>query len=778
MQIRLIIFGFILITATSITGQVPDSVIVDQLLKEGQEAESIIESKEKFQEAYAIASQIGYENGVVQALPILSKLELDEGNTVNSLRYLLEELDLSQKLNGFKKQVLINNQIGDLYKQELLFEEALRYYKNAETITDSVGQMVAPVLLNKIAKCYTELLVPDSAKIYYSQLLAFNEEDELFQLNTLRKIVIAYQKANLPQEALDYNLQIRSLMEKSPDRENDLGFIYNNLGYNYNTVGKFDKAIQWFQEAEDYFKQTNSGLDTLYTNLGITHINLGDTKLGIQYLLKALSFTDGNYGKGKINNILANVYLQTNDFYNAQNHNRIAIKFAEQSNQSQLRSEVYETSANIYSNLYEYEEAIVAFKKHLTIRDSLLVFQQIEQERLLQEKANLEKAEKEIKLLLIRSKIQDLTIEQLELEKASQQLAIDNLTLESAQAEKDLALLQQSEIIKETQLKNQALENKQTKQLLLLARRQLEIQAKEQEVAALTQAEKITQAELAKKEAQLVQEAQRVTLLEQQKEIDQLQLSTQRQAITAATRIGLLLFLVLLLILAGLIYARRTNKKLGQQKLEIEAEQKKSEGLLLNILPVKVAQELKETGVTTPRKYESVSILFSDFVDFTRISARSTPDIIFHELNDCFRGFDAIMESVGIEKIQTVGDGYLAVGGVPEEVPDHAVKCVLAAKQMIEFLAERNKNSTIQWEARIGIHTGPITAGVVGTKKFAYSIFGDTVNTASRVETAGEKGRVNVSSTTYELIKDRFPCEYRGKIKAKGKGELEMYFVG
>ena len=140
-------------------------------------------------------------------------------------------------------------------------------------------------------------------------------------------------------------------------------------------------------------------------------------------------------------------------------------------------------------------------------------------------------------------------------------------------------------------------------------------------------------------------------------------------------------------------------------------------------------------------------------------------------------GFDAIMEEEGIEKIQTVGDGYLAVGGLPEELPGHAVKCINAAKKMIAFLEERNKHNAIQWNARIGIHTGPITAGVIGTKKFAYSIFGDTVNTASRIETAGAQGRVNVSASTFALIKDTFDCEYRGKISAKGKGDLDMYFV-
>jgi len=132
---------------------------------------------------------------------------------------------------------------------------------------------------------------------------------------------------------------------------------------------------------------------------------------------------------------------------------------------------------------------------------------------------------------------------------------------------------------------------------------------------------------------------------------------------------------------------------------------------------------------------------------------------------------------VGIEKVQTVGDAYLAACGLPEIVEDHAQKCVKAAKEMIDYLETRNARSKIQWKMRVGIHTGPIVAGVVGKKKFTYDLFGDTINTASRIETASEPGKINISSSTYEEIKDSFSCEYRGKIQAKGKGELDMYFV-
>jgi len=184
-----------------------------------------------------------------------------------------------------------------------------------------------------------------------------------------------------------------------------------------------------------------------------------------------------------------------------------------------------------------------------------------------------------------------------------------------------------------------------------------------------------------------------------------------------------------------------------------------------------------ETGKTVPSRFEEVSILFTDFKEFTNIVATIPARKLVEELNEIFHKFDDIMEEVGVEKIQTIGDGYLAACGLPKEDPDHALKCVIAAQKILEYLDQRNKSSAIKWKVRIGIHSGPITAGVVGKNKITYDLFGDTVNTASRIETAGEEGRINISAYTYYLIKDKLPCEYRGKIKAKGKGELDMYFV-
>lgn len=214
---------------------------------------------------------------------------------------------------------------------------------------------------------------------------------------------------------------------------------------------------------------------------------------------------------------------------------------------------------------------------------------------------------------------------------------------------------------------------------------------------------------------------------------------------------------------------------------QVEIEREKSDRLLLNILPETVAEELKEHGQVQPMIYESVSVMFTDFVGFTTIAESMAPDELLEELDGCFSQFDDVVAHQGMEKLKTIGDAYMSCGGLPTPNKTHAIDACLAALEFQAFMNQmREIKSSLNlpfWQLRLGIHSGPVMAGVVGKNKFAYDIWGDTVNTASRMESSGAPGRVNISGATYEMVKYFFACEPRGKVQAKGKGEMEMYFL-
>jgi class 3 adenylate cyclase len=218
-----------------------------------------------------------------------------------------------------------------------------------------------------------------------------------------------------------------------------------------------------------------------------------------------------------------------------------------------------------------------------------------------------------------------------------------------------------------------------------------------------------------------------------------------------------------------------------ERTAEVLKEKKKSDELLLNILPEEVADELKETGSAKAKHFEMVTVMFTDFQGFTLIGEQLSPEKLVAEINHCFIAYDNIIHKYEIEKIKTIGDAYLAVCGLPQQDAAHAEKVVKACLDIIKFMneyrLERMKNNLPYFDVRIGINSGPVVAGIVGVKKFAYDIWGDTVNTAARMEEHSLPGRINISGTTYALVKDRFTCQYRGKISAKNKGEIDMYFV-
>jgi adenylate cyclase len=290
-----------------------------------------------------------------------------------------------------------------------------------------------------------------------------------------------------------------------------------------------------------------------------------------------------------------------------------------------------------------------------------------------------------------------------------------------------------------------------------------------------------------KVEFMLLQQRQMLDSLLYRSRVDSLLLSNQYLALSEAKSTRNFTFAIaafLFCLCGGALYsflkARKNAKVLAEKNRLIDAEKRRSDALLLNILPANIAEELKAQGSTNARYFEDVSVLFADFVNFTGIAERITPQQLVTDLDACFRAFDQIIVARGLEKIKTIGDAYLCAGGLQGN-NNQVLQMVHAARDMQQWLSDWNREREARglplYRARIGIHRGAVVAGVVGAQKFAFDIWGDTVNIAARVEQAGEAGKINLSGAAHEALQNQIACDFRGKIPVKNRGEIDMFFV-
>ncbi|MEZ5057720.1 MAG: adenylate/guanylate cyclase domain-containing protein [Saprospiraceae bacterium] len=538
-----------------------------------------------------------------------------------------------------------------------------------------------------------------------------------------------------------YFAELQYEFAKSKDLKKYMAEALNTQGVSYGIRGNSPKALEYFQKSLPIREELGDqkGMANTNNNIGMIYRNQGDNTMAREYFQKGLAIVQELGNKKVIANTLNNIgltYQDQGDFDKALEYFENSLVMQEELGNRQSIAVLLNNIGSISEKQNKYPKAMEYFQKSLKMRQELGDYQGVANSLnnigiLYKEEQEYSKAIKYCSEGLEMAKNMEVLNEQKNACKC-----LYHAYKETGNNTRALGYFEQM-----TLLKDSLFNEENTKKIT-----QLEMQYE------FDKKEAATKAEQEKKDAIAAQE------LKQQKLV----------------RNGFMGGFAVVFLFAGVFLVQRN--RIGKEK-------ERSEELLLNILPEETAQELKENGHADAQLIEQVTVLFTDFKGFTALSEKVTPKELVADLHECFSAFDHICEKYGIEKIKTIGDAYMAAGGLPSPNFTHAKDVVNAALEMAKIV-EKGKAKKIAaglpfFEIRIGVHTGPVVAGIVGVKKFQYDIWGDTVNTASRMESSGEVGKVNISESTFELLKQdaAFSFESRGKVKAKGKGEIEMFFV-
>lgn len=627
--------------------------------------------------------------------------------------------------------------------------------------------------------------VADSLKTVLGSAIADSNK-----VNTLIELSTLYSRSS-PDEAIRFGEMAKDLAQKAEFRIGE-GYAYKSIGMGHYFTGNYADALANWQWALDVFQSVNfmPGVANMVGNIGAIYFSQGEDNKAIEYYLRSLKIGEEIGDTLRIATSLINigaVYFNKKATYDlAMQYYKQALPISEALgdfdaigtvtvNMSEIYLERYKLDSieqNIDSALYFSEIALEAYQNSasgnipyaLNTIGKAYAFKNDYPQAIRYQKQGLEVAESNNSLM----------------EQSIIYLGLGNTYLQFKNYQSSITAykkaLDLAEEIDVNYQKKEAFEGLAAayarfgdyknaylyKNLLTAIKDTLYDVERDQDLEAAT-----LTFEIDKKQGQ-------IALLTKDKELQELNIRRHKTIRNAAAVTG-----ILLLLLAGGLFNR--YKYVRKTSAIITNEKARSEKLLLNILPEETAEELKEKGSATPKHYDKVSVLFTDFKGFTRIAEKLSPRELVEELNRCFSEFDKIIDKHNLEKIKTIGDAYMCAGGIPVANDTNPADIVMAGLEIKKFIDNLNKERTAlgedYWELRIGIHTGSVIAGVVGKNKFAYDIWGDAVNIASRMESSGIPGKVNISGATYELIKERFICSHRGKIAAKNKGEIDMYIV-
>ncbi|MCB7480150.1 adenylate/guanylate cyclase domain-containing protein [Christiangramia sediminis] len=551
---------------------------------------------------------------------------------------------------------------------------------------------------------------------------------------------------------------LRSISEYSGDP--DQGLYYSNL-----LISKASQA------------NNNQFLHSGYLQKGNHLQSVGDNPKALEAYFKSKDFAilaGDQVGEGAILISIADTYSEMDNHKNAKSYYQKGINIIRNTNDSIVLATALLNAGDEYFNTRDFDSALVYFEESGQIFNQLnykigvaynngnlgMVYAQQGKDALAEEKMNM--------AIEILEELEDYSPISVYLTyMADIYLRKNDLNVAFQYSNKSLALVEKygfKDQISEAHLKLAELNKKvgNFKEAYLHYENHIAYRDSLNNIEAVQEMARIrTDNEVAQKQAE-------VDLMAQKEKT--------QNAIILATVIGFVLIGILAI---GLL---RRNKFISKTKSIIEKERNRSDQLLKNILPADTARELRDTGKVKSQRFDSVSVLFADFVGFTGYAERLTPEEVVDSVDFYFSKFDEIVETYGLEKIKTLGDCYMCAGGLPFPAKDHAEKIVFAAFEMLEFVKtfkakSEMENDNIVFDIKVGINSGPVVAGVVGTKKFAYDIWGDTVNIASRMESNSEPGKINISESTCDLISQNFECVYRGELEVKNKGVMKMYYV-
>lgn len=644
-----------------------------------------------------------------------------EANPDGAARLLDAAIESARRLSAVREEAKAYNAYGAVEEIRGNLTAAKRRYSQALALrrtlanNEEIGST-----LNNLGVLSEMMGRHDSAIVYHRENLRIQQQrhDTARIARALFNLAGAYQESALYNEAQTHLQEARLILEARNDPDGTAK-VYTQMGHIRFELGLYREALEWYRQALRLRQQIKEPLRLAEAlrDCGNALDEMDSSKTAIVYYHESLDILKRQKDQPGIADVYTNLSdacKHAGNYAEALRYIQEAIKIHRSLQDAASLMEDYNVMGDVYYRMKDYEKSLEYVQKYYAI------------------------AQQNNNSKYVQNAYKDF---------AEVYAARGDYSLAYGYRVKydDLRFKYINEKIGSDFARKEALFDDQ--------RKQQQIEQQEREL-------RLRDAELARQNADIEKS------------------NTQRNALLGGALA--LILLVALLFNRNRIRAR-SNRELAAKNRAIASERERADSLLRNILPEKTAYELKLYNKVQPVRYESVTVMFSDFVNFTQIAEKLAPEELIESLDMCFQLFDKIIEAHGLEKIKTIGDAYMCAGGLPQPTDTHPTDVVRAAltmqRELADLMEKRRTQGHPVFEMRIGIHTGPVVAGVVGSRKFAYDIWGDTVNVAARLEQGSATGQVNISETTRQLIGDRFRCTFRGHLPAKNKGTVAMYFV-